>query len=46
MPAKPPIPTPKISESRASILTQMAIDRLDVMSKIAELHNRITRLER
>lgn len=36
----------RISQSRESILTQMATCQMDVISKIAELDNRITLLER
>lgn len=36
----------KIAESRESVLTHMAAYQMDVISKIAELGNRITRLER
>ena len=36
----------KTSATRESILAQMATYQLDIISKIAELDNRITRLER
>jgi hypothetical protein len=36
----------KTSVTRESILAQMATYQLDIISKIAELDNRITRLER
>lgn len=36
----------KISQTRESILTQMAMYQMDIISKIAELANRITRFER
>ena len=36
----------RTAESREAILSQMATYQLDIISKIAELDNRITKLER